>query len=70
MRALLVALFLVACASYQSRQAAERPPCRDVALAVLLAECHDAVAAAPNATEKSRVRQECLARVDAWEACR
>jgi hypothetical protein len=69
-RALLVALSLLGCASYQSRQAAERPPCRDVALAVLLAECKDAVATAPNATEKARVRKECLARVDTWESCR
>jgi anti-sigma-K factor RskA len=66
---LVAVLALAGCATYAQRQAAERPPCRDVALALIVAECRERINATPNATEKNAIRKECLARVDAWEKC-
>lgn len=69
--AVLVALSQSSCkpATYAERQAAEPAPCRDVALAEIVAVCTAKIKATPNVTEKNELRRECLEQVDAWEKC-
>lgn len=55
--------------SYADAQAAERPPCRDVALDVITAACVAKIKATPNVTEKNRLRAQCIEDVIQWEQC-
>jgi hypothetical protein len=55
--------------TYAERQAAERPPCRDVALGEITAMCVAKIKATPNVTEKNRLRAKCLEDVMQWEQC-
>lgn len=68
---LLAFVFVLAtrCRPYAEAQAAEKPECEDVALALIVAECTAAIKAEPNVTKKNTMRRDCLERVDAWEKC-
>jgi len=69
--AVIVALSQSSCTpkTYAEAQAAERPPCRDVTLAELVAACTAKIKATPNVTEKNKLRRECLEQVTEWEQC-
>ena len=69
---LLAFVFTLAtrCRPYADAQAAERPPCRDVALGAITGACVAKIKATPNVTEKNKLRAACLEEVLAWEQCR
>ena len=65
-----VAFLASSCQPYAEAQAAERPECRDDALALILATCTAKIKATSNVTEKNRIRAACIADAEEWVDCK